>query len=145
MHSKTPFPTCRLIRSPSNLVRRKNINFDSVLGSSRKLPGSFSGSFPKKEQNPQSEYDGCPGSSWKFPGSSPNFYEQQRTKSFHKSALCGTRRKSMCHGCTGRFLGRFPTFPRSFLEAFWKLSGSFPEAKPSQRAPGPGSALALVI
>ena len=44
----------------------------------------------------------------------------------------------MCHGCAGRFLGRFPT-------KSWKLSGSFPEAKPSQRAPGPRSALALVI
>ena len=30
--------SCKLIRSPSNLARRKNINFESVPRSSRKLP-----------------------------------------------------------------------------------------------------------
>ena len=51
-HSKTPLPSSRLIRSPSNLVRRKNINFDSVPGSSQELPGSFPGSFPPKGRKP---------------------------------------------------------------------------------------------
>ena len=51
-HSKTPLPSCRLIRSPSNLARRKNINFDSVPRSSRKLPGSCPGNFPQKGRKP---------------------------------------------------------------------------------------------
>ena len=38
----------------------------------------------------------------------------QKQKTVHKHALCGTRRKSMCHGCAGRFLGRLLKFPGSF-------------------------------
>ena len=54
-HSKNKLPSSRLIRSPSNLARRKNINFYSVPGSSQKLPGSPPGSLPQKEENPQIE------------------------------------------------------------------------------------------
>ena len=70
-HSKTPLPSCTLIRSPSNLVGVKTL----ILTASPEAPGSFleafPEAFPKKEENPQSGCDACPGSSQKFPGSFP--------------------------------------------------------------------------
>ena len=127
MHSKTTLPSFRLIRSPSNLARHKNINFDSVRGSSQKIPGSFPEAFletfQKMEEPEQSDYDGCLGSSWKFPEHFPKVMNKSK-KQVHESALCGIRRKSMCHGRAGKFLGIFPKTPGSFPEASWKLSGS---------------------
>ena len=56
----------KIIRSPSNLARREHI----IVYSLPEAPGNFLEAKRKKTSKlNQSGYDGCPGSSWKRPGS----------------------------------------------------------------------------
>ena len=87
-HSKNPFPSCRLIRSPGNLARRKNNHFYSVPRSSWKLPGSSPGSFPKKRRKQNAnciskvDMTAAPEAPGNFLGVPWKFYEQKRTMLF---------------------------------------------------------------
>ena len=109
-------PSCRLIRSLSNLVRRKKINLYRVAGSSW-------GSFPKKKKTiklNQNGYDGCPES---FRNSSVSFLEASWTKTkikFIKVRFveCGER---IC--------------ATAALEHLWEEFKNFPEAFRKQTRP----------
>ena len=76
-HSKKTLPSCRLIRSPSNFMRRKNINFDSVLGSSWELPGSSQKLSPKSKKTRKVDMTAAPEASGSFLEAFWKSYEQK--------------------------------------------------------------------
>ena len=136
---KPPVALADYFVRPAILCGLKTLTFTASLEASQSSPGNFPNKKKKTGKLIQSGYDGCPRSSQKLSGSFPEVLWAKTRNAIRKSALCGTRRKSMCHGWAGIFLRRLLNSPGSFPEAFQKFSGSrtFLEGPwPTQR-PGP--------